>query len=239
MREGGKLAKAAAAGHHGEQRLAAWAGPPPREVVDAAGRRRYPVTAVPTRFDLQTIREKLADRAPVRQDRPDVTRRAAVAAILRPAGDDTEVLLIRRAERLNDPWSGHMAFPGGHHDPIDPDLLATAMREAHEEVGLDLGQHEYLGQLDELPAMARGRFVGMVIAPYVFAVRGSPSLVPNDEVAALVWGRLGQMASGAIDDIKELSYEGELRRLPAYRVEGNVVWGMTHFMLQSLFSAIA
>ncbi len=193
---------------------------------------------MPSRFDLQTIREKLAGRSAVRQDRPDITRRAAVATILRPVGDDTEVLLIRRAERLNDPWSGHMAFPGGHHDPTDSDLLHTAIREAREEVGLDLGQHEYLGKLDELPAVARGKFVGMIIAPYVFAVRGSPELRPNDEVAAVVWGRLGQMASGAIDDIKELSYEGELRRLPAYRIDGNVVWGMTHYMLQSLFSAI-
>jgi 8-oxo-dGTP pyrophosphatase MutT (NUDIX family) len=207
-------------------------------VVDAAWRWRYPIQPVPTRFDLQTIREKLADRPAVRQERPDVQRRAAVATILRPAGDDTEVLLIRRAERLNDPWSGHMAFPGGHHDPTDPDLLATAVREAREEVGLDLAQHEYLGQLDELPAIARGRFVGMIIAPYVFAVRGAPLLTPNDEVAELVWGRLGQMASGAIDDVKELTHEGELRRLPAYRVQGNIVWGMTHYMLQSLFSAI-
>lgn len=198
---------------------------------------------MPSDFDLDRIRERLSGRIARRQERPDITRRAAVAAILRvpEPGADTQVLLIRRTERAGDPWSGHMAFPGGHQEPTDPDLLATAQREAHEEVGIDLREHEYLGQLDELPAVARGRFVGMSIAPFVFALRGAPTLATSDEVAELVWAGLGQMARGEVDDIKELSYEGELRRLPAYRVGdgGHVVWGLTHHMLRSFFETLA
>jgi 8-oxo-dGTP pyrophosphatase MutT (NUDIX family) len=121
---------------------------------------------------------------------------------------------------------------------MDPDLQATARREALEEVGVDLAAHEYLGQLDELPAMARGRFVGIVIAPYVFALRGQPEFSANHEVAELVWAPLGQMARGELDDIKELNWEGEPRRLPAYRVGGHVVWGLTHLMLRSLFATL-
>jgi 8-oxo-dGTP pyrophosphatase MutT (NUDIX family) len=132
-----------------------------------------------------------------------------------------------------------MAFPGGHKEPTDADLLATAIRETQEEVGLDLRGHSFLGQLDELPAIARGRFVGMAIAPFVFALRGQPSLATNQEVAELVWGGLGQMARGEMDDVKELHHEGELLRLPAFRVHGHVVWGLTHNMLRSLFEAIA
>jgi 8-oxo-dGTP pyrophosphatase MutT (NUDIX family) len=174
-------------------------------------------------------------------------RQAAVAAILRTAvasdghrdDADTEVLLIRRAERPGDPWSGHMAFPGGHYEPHDTDLRATAIRETMEEVGLDLRQHDYLGPLDEVAATARGRLVGMIIAPHVFALRDQPlELRPNFEVAELVWGKLGPMMRGEIDDIKELRYDGELRRMPAFRVDGNLVWGMTHNMLRSLFRVI-
>jgi 8-oxo-dGTP pyrophosphatase MutT (NUDIX family) len=174
-------------------------------------------------------------------------RQAAVAAILREAvgpdgrrdDDDTEVLLIRRAERPGDPWSGHMAFPGGHFEPYDADLRATAIRETMEEVGLDLREHDYLGALDEIAATARGRLVGMIIAPHVFALRDVPlELRPNFEVAELVWGRLGPMMRGEIDAIKELRYEGELRRMPAFRVHDNLVWGMTHNMLRSLFRLI-
>ncbi|MCA9639821.1 MAG: NUDIX domain-containing protein, partial [Myxococcales bacterium] len=74
----------------------------------------------------------------------DGGRFAAVAAVLRPTDADTEVLLIRRAEHEGDPWSGHMAFPGGRHDPTDPDLLTTARRETLEEVGLDLSRRARL-----------------------------------------------------------------------------------------------
>jgi 8-oxo-dGTP pyrophosphatase MutT (NUDIX family) len=194
---------------------------------------------VGSEFDLDNIRAKLAGRTPRLQERPDIVRRAAVAAILRQAGPDTEVLLIRRAERPGDPWSGHMAFPGGHKEPTDADLLSTAIREAREEVGVDLRQHALLGQLDELPAIARGQFVGMTIAPFVFALRDEPTFRLNQEVAELVWGGLGRMARGEIDDVKELTYEGELRRLPAFRVQGHVVWGLTHHMLRSLFDTLA
>jgi 8-oxo-dGTP pyrophosphatase MutT (NUDIX family) len=185
--------------------------------------------------ELDTIRKKLSRHEARRQALLDIQRRAAVAAILRPVPGDTEVLLIRRAERKGDPWSGHMAFPGGHYEPIDVDLRATAMRETLEEVGLDLSQHDYLGQLDEFPATARGRRVGMLIAPYVFALRGQPEFQPNYEVAELVWAPLGQMMRGEIDTIKELDYDGELRRMPAFRVQDHIVWGMTHAMLRSLF----
>src|SRR5262245_34151321 len=77
-----------------------------------------------------------------REARPaDFGERAAVAAILLPRDDTFEILLIRRAERPTDLWSGHMAFPGGRRSPEDRDLLATAVRETEEEVGLDLARH--------------------------------------------------------------------------------------------------
>jgi 8-oxo-dGTP pyrophosphatase MutT (NUDIX family) len=205
--------------------------------VDGARAWRYPVRT-PVTVDLDTIRRKLSRHEARRQSLKDVARRAAVAAILRPVPGDAEVLLIRRAERKGDPWSGHMAFPGGHQEPTDADLRATAIRETLEEVGLDLRQHDYLGQLDEFQATARGRAVGMIIAPYVFALRSEPVIKPNYEVAEVVWGSLGQMLRGEIDAIKELNYDGDLRRLPGFRVQKHIVWGMTHNMLRSLFSVL-
>jgi 8-oxo-dGTP pyrophosphatase MutT (NUDIX family) len=206
--------------------------------VDGARLRRYPVCVAPVNVDLDTIRKNLNGRKARREELFGIRRRAAVATILRTVGGETEVLLIRRAERQGDPWSGHMAFPGGHQEPCDADLRATAMRETLEEVGLDLAQHDYLGQLDELPARAGGQFVGMIITPHVFAVRGEPELRPNYEVAELVWAPVGQMMRGEVDAIKELSYGGELRRLPAFRVQEHIVWGMTHNMLHSLFAVL-
>lgn len=191
-------------------------------------------------FDFETIRRQLSGRVAKLQNPEGIERRAAVAAILRPGERDTEVLLIRRAERPGDPWSGHMAFPGGHWSAGDADLRATAERETMEEVGLDLGLHDYLGQLDELIATARGRMLSMSIAPYVFSLRTEreQALRPNYEVAELVWGSLGQMFRGEIDAVKEFTLGGEQRRLPAFDVHGHLVWGMTYYMLRALFSLL-
>ncbi len=188
--------------------------------------------------ELATIRARLKDRRP-RLHTGDAKRRAAVAAVLRQGPIDTEVLLIRRAERQGDPWSGQMAFPGGHYDAGDTSMLATAIRETREEVGLDLSEHELIAPLDEHPATLAGVFTGLVIAPFVFAMRGAPELTPNYEVAAIVWASIGKMARGEVDTHHELSRGHKTLRFPAYAVGPHVVWGLTHRMLQSMFENLA
>ena len=84
-------------------------------------------------YEIEKARRALAAHRPVARAAP---ARAAVAMVLRPAaGGASEVLLIERAEKPGDPWSGHMAFPGGRLDPSDPDPRFTAERETFEEVG--------------------------------------------------------------------------------------------------------
>jgi 8-oxo-dGTP pyrophosphatase MutT (NUDIX family) len=193
---------------------------------------------VPLDVELDAIRRKLAARDPRRYTGP-AERRAAVAAVLRPGQTGPDLLLIRRAEREGDPWSGHMALPGGHAHADDRDLLATAKRETHEEVGIDLSEHELLGALDEHAANAQGRFTGLVIAPYVFALRDEPVLQPNYEVAEVLWAPLAAMAHGEIDAVLELQRGGQTVRFPGYEVGGQVVWGLTHRVLQNLFGTLA
>jgi 8-oxo-dGTP pyrophosphatase MutT (NUDIX family) len=167
-------------------------------------------------------------------------RFAAVAAILRERAGVTEILLMQRAKHDGDPWSGHMAFPGGRREPSDADLLATALRETEEEVGLRLRpESELLGRLDDLPAVVRGRRVGLVIAPFVFAVTGDPALTPNRrEVEEVLWAPLAPMLSGEIDTTLLWEFEGNRIEVPGYDVEGRIVWGLTHRMLGSLFETL-
>ena len=166
--------------------------------------------------------------------------RAAVAIVVRDGTDGPEVLLIRRADHPGDAWSGHMAFPGGREDPQDEDLLATAIRETFEEVGLDLGQAgRLLGQLAPLPAIARGRPVGMTIVPFIFELVADAELLYSDEVAEAVWVPLDPLLQGQLQTTFAVDREGGERvELPAHDVGGRVVWGLTYRMLDSLLELL-
>jgi len=191
------------------------------------------------RFEPGLFRDVLARRkaGPIGVD--PAHPKAAVAAIFRERADDAEVLLIRRSKNPNDPWSGHMAFPGGRMDPSDSDLLETVRRETLEEIGLDLREHaDLLGRLDEIPAMARGKRTALTIAPFVFAVRALPPLVLNHEVDAVVWASLGPLWSGEAATTLPYGYEDRTIELPGLRVGEDIVWGLTHRMLLNLFAIL-
>ncbi len=195
--------------------------------------------------DIASLRAALATRAGAAASGtdPNATAFAAVATIVRPVrtlrGDDAEVLLIRRAELDGDPWSGHMAFPGGRKNAQDPDLLATAVRETREEIGLHLDSAaELLGPLAPLPALARGKPLGMTVAPFVFVLREPAELLLNHEVAEVLWAPLGPMLDGSLATHQEYVWQGQKLTLPAYAIEGRVVWGLTYQMLQTLFSLV-
>ena len=168
-------------------------------------------------------------------------REAAVAAVLRASGNDTEVLFIQRSKKPGDPWSGHMAFPGGHRDNIDASLRHTAVRETLEEVGLDLTTHgRYIGQLETVRANPRGRTIDMMVSPFVFELEVSdPQLTMNHEVADIHWGRLGDMLHGR--NYAPDAWQGApgTRAFPGHHVGGQVVWGLTFRMLENLFSLLS
>jgi 8-oxo-dGTP pyrophosphatase MutT (NUDIX family) len=194
---------------------------------------------LPAVLDLATIAARLAPSLACAHQ-PREGPGAAVAAVLRPGSAGAEALLIRRAERAGDPWSGHMAFPGGRRDAGDADLYATAVRETREEVGLDLDAHgTLLGRLEDLPAVAKAKRIGLTITPFVFALTHEVALTFDAvEVADALWAPLGPLARGESADTFPYSVEGRTVELPCWRVEGRVVWGLTYRMLQSLFEVL-
>ncbi|APR87214.1 putative nudix hydrolase YeaB [Minicystis rosea] len=193
-------------------------------------------------YDLPSLGARLARLPlPVRSTEP--IARAAVAAVLRDPGGgrDAEILFIRRAERDGDPWSGHMAFPGGRCDQADATLFVTALRETREEVGLDLEAHgNLLTELPELHAIAHGRRAGLLITPFVFALERDVPLVFSDgEVAEALWAPLGPLARKEGAETISYTLDGRTLELPSLRVDGRVVWGLTYRMLEMLFEALA
>lgn len=193
-----------------------------------------------TEREILRLEDLLGRRTPKEIEAEEGVSRAAVAAVLRPSPTGrADILLIRRSEDPRDPWSGHMAFPGGRADPKDPDLLATARRETAEEVGLSLANADVdvLGRLDDVQAMARGQRAPLIITPYVFRLRQDQPLIANPaEVEEALWADLGPMWSGKAKTTKRYEFEGRNYELPGFRVGERVVWGLTFHMLDRLFA---
>lgn len=166
---------------------------------------------------------------------------AAVAAIFRDLGDGAELFFIRRAEHPRDPWSGHIAFPGGRRDPGDETLLATAIRETREEVGIHLRHEHLVGRLPDVPAFTRTKRGLLVVAPFVFAVRGALDVVPNHEVAQTLWIPFRTLAAGEGKGTFQWTWEGKTLDLPCIRIgpEKHVLWGMTYRMLETMLDAFS
>ena len=162
-------------------------------------------------------------------------RKAAVAAIFRES-PELELLFIRRAESPIDPWSGHMAFPGGRVDPRDTGPLGAVVRETREEVALDLDREARLvGELSHVPAIAHGRPVPMVIFPFVFELTGDAELVPDEaEVQEALWVPFSFLLDVKNRGSIEKKIAGVPMRLPAYRLDGRVIWGLTLKMIDEL-----
>lgn len=171
--------------------------------------------------------ERLAASAPRQQlllDRP----KAAVALILTSNPDS--ILLIRRAEREGDRWSGQIAFPGGRWSAGDADLAETARRETREEVGLDLSRTPVVATLDDL-APTTPVLPPIVVRPFVFTVPEPALLIPNSEVAGAWWVPLDTLLEP--DLLRPMEYErhGTLVRSTGYHLKHGVLWGMTERIL--------
>jgi 8-oxo-dGTP pyrophosphatase MutT (NUDIX family) len=186
------------------------------------------------RLGWDDVRRALGSRAPARVA-AEVGRRAAVALVLRDGPAGIELLFIRRADHPEDPWSGQMAFPGGRSEPGDADLLATAVRETEEEIGVDLSREaDSLGPLDEVQAMARLRPVDLAIAPFAFRLRGAVTLRPNHEVRSIHWIPLDELMREDRRSVMDYSYQGSTLQFPCLRVEDVVIWGLTYRMFMGL-----
>jgi 8-oxo-dGTP pyrophosphatase MutT (NUDIX family) len=182
----------------------------------------------------QLIQRRLASRQPAIVQDADATE-AAVALVLGDAPD--AMLIIRRAEREGDPWSGHMGLPGGRREAGDLDLLATAIRETEEEVGLALHHTQLLGQLDDVAPRTRTR-PPIFARPFVFAVTGTPSPNPNREVFGAYWVPLSRLTNPANYRSVTLDIAGVTREFPAYFPGEGTIWGMTERVITSLLKTI-
>lgn len=187
---------------------------------------------------IEGLRAALAGRRGKLIAESDCERRAAVALILRaPSGgsEEPEALFVRRAEVEGDPWSGHVALPGGRSDPSDRDLLDTALRETLEETSLRLGRDDCLGRLDDILPWSR-HLPAICVTPFVVWLGSKQEVRENHELAGHLWVPLSALSNPAC---RIILVRPSARRFPAVDYEGNVIWGLTFAILEDFLACLA
>lgn len=180
---------------------------------------------------LAEIRERLARFAPETAPSDGLGRVAAVAMVLRHGENGAlEVLFMQRATREGDPWSGQMAFPGGHVEQDDASVDAAARRETLEEVGLALTPDMLLGRLSDVFG-GRLRTFELTVCPLVYYCPEPGELVHNYEVAATVWVPLAYL--GDVGNIGSYYFprDPEQRAFSCFNYGPYTIWGLTYRIL--------
>lgn len=192
-----------------------------------------------TDLDPAALPRLLATPEPLVHPPGTAERRAAVTLLLTPEPgrpEEIEVLFGLRAEAEGDPWSGHVALPGGREDPDDEDLLDTARRELREETAIELPREAFVGRLDDLHPQAV-HLPSIVVSPFVAWRPERPGVRENYELAGHLWIPIAEL----VDPERRSSLRRETpvpREFETIEYAGAVVWGMTLMIVQDFLRRI-
>lgn len=184
----------------------------------------------------------MAGRPPSLAEAEDPARRAAVALLVRL--DETreqptpQLLMIKRATFEGDPWSGHVALPGGRREPADTSLERTVVRETWEETAIDLERDgRLLGCLDELTPRTPV-LPPIIITPFVGLVRFDVDIVASPEVAEWFWVDVAALRDPEVSREVVLELATGPRAVMTFQHGAHTIWGLTERILRQFLSLV-
>jgi 8-oxo-dGTP pyrophosphatase MutT (NUDIX family) len=142
-------------------------------------------------------------------------------------------LFTKRSEKVKY-HKGEISFPGGNVDPVDADMLATALREAHEEIGVRPEDVDFVGALDEIMTMSNfiiSPFVGFIPYPYSFIAS------PEEIEEVIILPLAGFREAGVLRE-DYVTYNGRTEKVSFYQSGGHVIWGATAKILRHFLDLI-
>ena len=182
----------------------------------------------------------VVSRKPARVEPQESERRAAVALLVRldeaREVPTPQLLLIKRATYEGDPWSGHVALPGGRREPGDPSLERTVIRETWEETAIDIDRDgKLIGCLDEV-APRTPVLPPIIITPFVGLVRSDVEIVASPEVADWFWIDVAALRDPEISREVVLELSSGPRTVMSFQHGAHTIWGLTERILRQFLS---
>ncbi len=195
-------------------------------------RLQYPL---PGRIAHQEMAPDISAQSRVKFKFSGQLRKGAVLILLYEVGGQVRFPLIQRPV-YEGVHSGQIALPGGRHEDRDTDLIATAIREAQEEVGINPDTVEVIGQLTDFLVAVSNHLV----LPVVAFTSVPPTFVPDPyEVNEVIEARLEDLLDNQNVKETEMVTSGGYRlQSPYYDMNGKVVWGATAMILSELVHLI-
>lgn len=160
---------------------------------------------------------------------------AVVAVLLQERQEDLDLLLIHRAKRMGDPWSGQIGLPGGRIESTDSSNKSALVREVQEEIGVDLTL--YGQEIGTLSLGSPMKSLNTKVQPWVFGLYGRRKPTVGPEVQEIFWVGMSKLQS--LRTTSEIELKGVKRSVDSFLVDGHVVWGYTHRVLNELLSVLS
>lgn len=158
--------------------------------------------------------------------------RAAVAIILYVSELGFEALYVKRVCSPLDPWSGHIAFPGGRCREDDGGIIETAIREVYEETGIRLSRLDIVGLMDGFHPLNEP---SLEVIPVIVLVDTKPAVKLSGELQEYFWAPVDRLSTGIVE---VRCSDGGLRRVEAYIYGGYIIWGLTARITRSLIEIL-
>jgi 8-oxo-dGTP pyrophosphatase MutT (NUDIX family) len=168
-------------------------------------------------------------------DIPDNAKKSAVLLLLFPFENKIMLPLIKRPD-YDGVHSGQMAFPGGKIEEGDDSLMHTALRETFEEIGVEVSKNQVLGKLTDLYIPPSNSLV----SPYVAFINQKPIYQPdNKEVARVIESPIEHFQNPLTLTQKEITIKQFKLKVPAYMLEGEIVWGATAMIISEFLELLS
>jgi len=166
----------------------------------------------------------------------DSSQAAVSIILLKDQSDEVGLVFIKRQERADDPWSGHIAFPGGRYEDSDISLLQTAIRETSEEINLNLVSENLLGSMN--PYSPRMK-VNINVHPFIFVCYETIRDVNRHEVERVMVVPLRDFFDASRFGQQEFHFKGISAQLPVFKIsDSDEVWGVTYVLLLDFLQRI-
>lgn len=149
-----------------------------------------------------------------------------------PENQEAEILLTVRADHLNS-HAGEIAFPGGKVEDDDVDIIATALRESHEEINLQPDSVQVVCQMDQMMSKA-----GIRVSPVVGVLDSVDGLVANPEELDSIFSVPVRYFVETQPEIRRFHFDGASWEMPEYHYQGHRIWGLTSMIIVNLINIV-